>query len=216
MDPDFWQQRWATGRTAFHAPDVNELLKAHFDQLALPRGSRIFVPLCGKTHDLDWLVEHGYGVVGIELNRFAVDAVFERMGLVPQTSRDGGLVQLKAWSLEIFVGNLFDLTLRKLGPVGAVYDRAALVAFPDTMRQKYADCLKALTAQAPQLLITYEYDQSTMDGPPFSVPGEEIDHLYGDRFRRQLLSSRPISGLLAERCTGTEVAWLLAPKSGQR
>ena len=82
-------------------------------------------------------------------------------------------------------------------------------------RQSYADRLTALTAQAPQLLISYDYDQSTMEGPPFSVPGDEIDRLYGDRYRRRLLSSRPIGGPLSERCTGMEEAWLLTPNLGQ-
>ena len=209
MDAEFWQQRWALKQTAFHAAEVHAMLTAHHGQLALPEASRVFVPLCGKTHDIDWLASRGHAVVGSELNRPAVEEVFDRMGKVPVASQEGELTRLAAGDVEIFVGDHFQLTAEQLGPVDAIYDRAALVALPDAMRRVYAGHLMVLTQAAPQLLIIFDYDQDMMDGPPFSVPESEIQSLYGDVYKKTLLSRRTIGGPLAGRCSGNEEAWLL-------
>ena len=42
--------------------------------------------------------------------------------------------------------------------------------------------MTALAAGAPQLLVTFDYDQSRMDGPPFSVTEAEVRALYGSAY----------------------------------
>lgn len=212
MDPEFWQERWARNQTAFHAAETNDLLLAHFEQLAVPRPSRVLVPLCGKSHDIDWLASRGHAVVGCELNRPAVEEVFDRMNLTPEEIQDNDLVRLVAGPVEIFVGDFFNVTASQLGRVDAIYDRAALVALPEAMRRDYAEHLSCISGTAPQLLISFDYDQTMMDGPPFSVPAEAIEALYGHPYQLRLLSRRPIGGNLAQRCTGSEEAWLLTAK----
>ena len=211
MDATFWQQRWKENRTSFHEERPNALLAQHFHRLSLDRGARVFVPLCGKSNDLAWLSEQGHRVVGIELNLGAVEAAFSRMDGAPEVGDVGSLTRYRSDAFELFVGDVFDLSADVLGAVDATYDRAALVALPADMRTAYATHLTALTGAAPQFLVTYEYDQSQMDGPPFSVTGEDIGKLYGDRYRVELVASVDISGPLAERCSGTENAWLLKP-----
>ncbi|MCP4317220.1 MAG: thiopurine S-methyltransferase [Hyphomicrobiales bacterium] len=209
MDPAFWQQGWKENQIAFHEEEVNPLLSKNIHRLALNRGDRIFVPLCGKTSDLAWLSAQGFRVVGIELNQSAVEEVFVNMGTDPDVSDLGDYVHYRSETVEILVGDFFDLSAEILGPIEATYDRAALVALPAPMRGSYAAHLMALTGTAPQLLIALDYDQSQMDGPPFSVSGGEISRLYSDRYSQELVSSAAISGRLAKRCTGTENAWLL-------
>jgi thiopurine S-methyltransferase len=65
--------------------------------------------------------------------------------------------------------------------VQAIYDRAALVALPPWMRRSYATHINSLFAGAPApiFLITLEYDQSLVDGPPHAVPHAEVDELFG-------------------------------------
>ncbi len=65
--------------------------------------------------------------------------------------------------------DLFDLSCETLGLADVVYDRAALVALPETMRERYTAYLKALRGFAPQLVIGYEYDRTIVPRPPFSV-----------------------------------------------
>jgi len=211
MDHAFWLQRWQENKTAFHEGAVNALLSRSFDRLALTPGDRVFVPLCGKTVDLAWLAAQGCRVVGIELSRSAVEAVFADMGVAPEISELGKLILFRTDGIEVFVGDIFVLSAEALGPVDAVYDRAALVALPEAMRVSYAAHLAAITNTARQLLITFDYDQAQMEGPPFSVDGDEVASLYGRHYRPLVVATKPITGSLAERCSGTEYAWLLEP-----
>lgn len=209
MDPDFWHQRWREKKIAFHESDGNALLSRYFDRLELQKGSRVLVPLCGKSNDLGWLAAQGCRVVGVELSQAAVEAFFAENELDAEVSAAEDLSCYKSGPIELYVGDFFKLTTEILGPVDAIYDRAALVAMPETMRTSYAHHLAKVTGNAPQLLITYDYDQSQMDGPPFSVPAHTIDQLYKGIYKREGLASEEIAGPLAERCSGTENAWLL-------
>ncbi len=57
-----------------------------------------------------------------------------------------------------------------LGQVDANYDRAALIAVPKDLRQCYTRHLIDITASAPQLLISYFFDQQLInEHPPFSI-----------------------------------------------
>ena len=76
MDPEFWHERWASNRIAFHEGEANRLLVAYFDKLALSPNARVFVPLCGKTRDIAWLRDQGIRVAGAELSELAVAALF--------------------------------------------------------------------------------------------------------------------------------------------
>jgi thiopurine S-methyltransferase len=96
-----------------------------------------------------------------------------------------------------------------LGPVDAVYDRAALVALPASMRDRYIAHLTSITAKAPQLLICYEYDQSAMEGPPFSITGEEVLRYYAATYDAKLLASAEVPGGLKGKCSAKEHVWLL-------
>ncbi|MEO8314270.1 MAG: thiopurine S-methyltransferase [Pseudomonadota bacterium] len=178
MHPDFWRQRWADNQIAFHEAQANPLLVAYFEALALPPGSRVFVPFCGKTLDIDWLLSSGFRVSGAELSSKAVAQLFERLGASPTVDGLGSIERLSVTGLDIFAGDFFHLTAGMLGAVDAVYDRAALIALPPAMRGSYARHLRAITADAPQLLVTLDYDQTVVDGPPFSVPEAEVRKLY--------------------------------------
>jgi thiopurine S-methyltransferase len=208
MQPDFWLERWRNNQIGFHEPAPHALLVAHFGALALDPGSRVFVPLCGKTLDIDWLLARGHRVAGVELSEDAVREVFERLGLHPDVRPQGVLSRWSAGDLDLFTGNMLDLQVAQLGEVAAVYDRAALIALPAPMRAPYAAQLSRITGAAPQLLITLEYDQACIEGPPFAVSGEEVARLYRDR-TPTLLASSEVPGGLKGRCAATENAWLL-------
>lgn len=214
MDHDFWHDRWREGRIGFHEGRPNALLTRHVGRLGLRPGGRVFLPLCGKAVDIDWLLEAGLSVIGIDLSREAVTAVFDRLGLAPEEVPVDGLTRFRADRLNLFAGDIFALEPRHLGPVDAVYDRAALVALPRDMRQEYAEYLARLAGPVPQLLITFVYDQRRMDGPPFSVTAEEVAALYGTGHDIERLSSDPVTGPMAGRSGGAlEEAWLLTPRS---
>lgn len=209
MDADFWHQQWENNDIAFHESKANPLLVKHFKELSLPSGSRIFIPLCGKTLDIFWLLSNGYSVAGAELSEMAIEQLFMDLGLEPKISRIGELTHYSAKNIDIFVGDIFDLTRTILGPVDAIYDRAALMALPEELRNRYTKHLTELTDKSPQLLICFLYDQSLMDGPPFSITDEEVNRHYGDNYDVNLIESKDVPGGVKGICAAKENAWLL-------
>jgi len=209
MDFGFWLNRWESNQIGFHEPEANRALVEHLGELRLAEGARIFVPLCGKTLDIAWLRSRGFRVAGAELIEMAVEQLFEEMGETPVISRNGSVSSYSVPGVDVLAGNIFDVSGKTLGPVDAVYDRAALVALPAELRPKYAGHLIEITRGAPQLLVTYDYDQSLMEGPPFSIGDEEVLRHYGDAYDVSRISSADIDGGLKGRCAAKENVWLL-------
>ena len=209
MEASFWLNRWQTNQTGWHERAVNPLLTTHFHSLNVPPGGRVFVPLCGKSLDLSWLLSRGYAVAGAELSELAVTQLFAELGIEPSISDIGKLRLFHGEKIEIFVGDIFDLSREILGPVDAVYDRAALVALPETIRPRYTAHLKTITALAPQLVIGYEYDQTVVAGPPFSVTSDELRRHYSGDYTLTLLARLEVPGGLKGKCPATEHIWRL-------
>lgn len=209
MDTEFWHERWATNNIAFHAKEANPLLVTHFSSLSLEKGARVFLPLCGKTLDIAWLLSQGYRVVGVELVETAIEQLFMELGVEPEVATVGELKHYSAENIDIFVGDFFALSAARLGTIDAIYDRAALVALPEDMRQRYTAHLTTITGNAPQLLIVFEYDQSQLAGPPFSIVAEEVDNHYAGNYQLTQVEVLNVKGGLKGKCPATEHAWLL-------
>jgi len=209
MDADFWHTKWRSMDIGFHQADGNPLLAAHFNALKLPANGRLFLPLCGKTRDIAWLLQQGYAVVGAELSEVAVQQLFAELGLQPSRADFGNCVLYRAAKIDIFVGDIFVLTHLMIGKVDAIYDRAALVALPASLRKLYTSHLIDLAPRAPQLLICFEYDQSQMPGPPFAVPEAEVKAHYQQYYGLTRLAAVPVEGGLKGSCEALEVVWLL-------
>ena len=215
MDASFWHERWEKKETAFHEGHANALLVKHFSELSVPSGSRIFLPLCGKTLDLSWLLTQGYRVAGAELSQMAIEQLFMELNQEPSISTLGEIQRWSAKNIDIFVGDVFAVSRNMLGRVDAIYDRAALVAFPDVMRNRYTSHVIEITEEAPQLLICYEYDQRVMEGPPFSIGAEEVHRHYDGHYHVTRIASVPVSGGLKGKCAAQESVWLLTKMSAE-
>lgn len=185
MDREFWYQRWRAGETGFHDTDVNPLLVRYWPGLEVDRSDRVFVPLCGKSVDMVWLASRGHRVLGVELSPIAVEAFFDEQGLDPRVRHRDGLEIWDAGDIRVYCGDFFALDRALTGRIGAVYDRAALIALPETMRADYVRHLRSLLppAGAPMLLVTLDYDAAEMDGPPFPVTHDEVDDRFGVGWR---------------------------------
>ncbi len=147
--------------------------------------------------------------MGVELSPLAIEALFQGLSVAPAISTVGEFQCYHADRITIFVGDFFELTEEILGPVDGVYDRAALVALPDSMRRAYTQRLMRITQKAPQLLITYEYDQKVMPGPPFSISRDEVDRHYQETYRITLLESVEVPGGLKGKCAARESGYFL-------
>jgi thiopurine S-methyltransferase len=180
---EFWHQRWEGGQIGFHQQEINSYLTIHWDDLGLPSGAPVFVPLCGKSLDMLWLREQGHPVFGIELSRKAVEAFFHENEIEPSVNETERFTEYSSEQLTLFAGDYFALTPGDLGQIHAVFDRAALIALPPQMRADYVrQMARLLPAGAHILLVTMHYSEGTLDGPPFSVEEHEVETLYGDDF----------------------------------
>lgn len=182
MDPGFWHARWTMNQTGFHQPAINPYLERFWSSAVAVPGGRILVPLCGKSLDMHWLATQ-HSVAGIELSQLAVEAFFNEGGLHPKRSETPDHSCWSAAGIDIYCGDFFKLDTSVIGAVDGFYDRAALVALPHARRRAYVDHLISLLPTACNgLLVTLEYKQSEMDGPPFSVPHTEVESLFAANF----------------------------------
>ena len=234
MNPEFWHKRWQEKRIGFNQSAVNPLLTEYIDHLDLAVGSRIFVPLCGKSIDMVWLAAQGYDVVGVELVETAVQAFFAEQNIQPIVSQHVENPDIKCYqgqlvdgdeqrTITLWAADIFALTSTDLGTIDAIYDKAALIALPADMRPDYSEQIRQLSGNvdkiehidsynnkaAPQLLITLEYDQNKKDGPPFSINHEQLQQYYGSHYQICELSSEPSSIGSAPNLKVTEHIWLL-------
>lgn len=191
MENNFWLERWREGRTPFHQDHVIPLLEKYWPSLALPRSSRVLVPLCGKSLDMIWLAKQGYQVLGVELSPLAVEQFFTENDLVPSIHDSPMGRHYTTQDVEIICGDIFAIDVATLSQCLGVYDRAALIALPPEMRKRYTQHVYArLADQYRGLLLTLDYDQTQMDGPPFSVHEDEMLSLYEEHSTVQVLDRR--------------------------
>jgi thiopurine S-methyltransferase len=179
VQPEFWHDRWRKGQVGFHQSVVDRHLAEYWPKFEVPAASRVFVPLCGKSLDLLWLRDRGHTVLGVELSAVALESFCMENGIAARRRLLGDFDVYEAEGLKLFRGDFFALTPAMLGSVGAVYDRAALISWTAELREAYVAHLTALTNPGTKtLLITVEYQQAQMSGPPFSVSADDVGRLY--------------------------------------
>lgn len=190
MEPQFWLEKWEKREIGFHLDAAHPLLERHWPALGAEPGCAVFVPLCGKSLDLAYLRCLGHRVVGAELSALAVEQFFAENGLVPAVTERGSFKVWEAGGITLYQGDYFALDPAWSKDIGAVYDRAALIAMPPERQAEYAEKLLALTPEpAPILLITLEYASDEMRGPPFSTPAEQVMRLCAGQRRVERLEA---------------------------
>jgi thiopurine S-methyltransferase len=208
MEPNFWTKRWQEGEIGFHREEAHNYLTEHWHVLKIEPDSEVLVPLCGKSTDMVWLAEQGHHVIGVELSPVAVDAFFLEQNLQPTTRVSGPFMIKEAGPYTIWCGDIFTLPPDVTKDISAVYDRAALVAFPPAMQASYATKLATLTpAGVPTMLIGLAYRQGEISGPPFSTPLPQVAMLFGPTHTLSIVESR--DGLeQSENLKSRGVTWL--------
>lgn len=210
MKADFWHNKWETNQIAFHKSEANPILLDHISALDLKAGDRVFLPLCGKTLDISWLLYHGYKVIGAELSEIAVNVLFAQMDLHPIIIDLGHVKLYSAENIDIFVGDIFEITPEQIGHVDAIFDRAALVALPDQVRVDYAKHIIVMTQAAKQLLITFEYDSEGVSGPPHPIFEDEVSLHYQAHYDIQTLARYDVEDNIKGKSDVIERVYLLS------
>jgi thiopurine S-methyltransferase len=187
-DTTDWIQRWKDTQIGWHRDQPNSKLIEFIDCLQLKQGDTVFVPLCGKSYDMVYLLEQGFKVVGVELSPLAIEQFFDENNLAFTISRTDQFTLYQGENITLYCGDYFVLDKSVLKSVSAVYDRAALIALAVDLRAKYAQHLYSIISRDCRvLLLTLNYPQSQMSGPPFALNEEEVVSLFGKGFECQQL-----------------------------
>jgi thiopurine S-methyltransferase len=193
LRPKFWHNRWRLGQIGFHQTAVDRHLREYWPQIKIGADGHIFVPLCGKSLDLLWLRDHHGTVAGVEISAVALESFCLEHGIAARRRTLPGFDVLEADRLQLYCGDFFALTPELLGRVDAVFDRAALISWAPELRAAYAGHIATLTNPGTQtLLVTVEYLQEQMAGPPFSVEPDVVDRLYASTHAVQFLSRQDV------------------------
>lgn len=188
MEFNFWKNVWDEHQIGFHQSEINKNLK-NFVKHILPKDDRILVPLCGKSLDMIYLTQQGLSVDGVEIVESAIQEFFQENSITPHvTQLNEVFMHYQSDNISLYCGDFHQYqTLEK--KYQAVYDRASMIALPLQMRKSHAKTLSDIVYQKGKiLLITLEYQQEKVQGPPFSVEKNEIHHLFEESFLIEELS----------------------------
>ncbi|BES72813.1 thiopurine S-methyltransferase [Marinobacter nanhaiticus D15-8W] len=193
MEHEFWHARWKHQEIGFHEGTVNRYLHDHWPEMVQTGTETVLVPLCGKAKDMWWLYDRGHPVLGIELSPIACKDFFEEAETKALVQPAQPFIRYIHDELQLWCGDFFQLVPDDVEHVRLVYDRAALIALPPKMRRDYAEHLTAvLPDQARILLITLDYEEGAIKGPPFNVADEEVHQLFGEDFEIEHVLTNPL------------------------
>lgn len=194
MEKEFWLTAWNEGRTRFHRDAFNSNLVKFLPSFKINANSEVLVPLCGKTLDLIYLSNAGHKVTGVEFSEIAAKSFFEENKLDYTIDISEKFKIFKSGNITILNGSLFDLD--KNLKFDFVYDRASIVALPLELREKYyTNISNHLNKNAKILMITLDYQQDLIQGPPFSVSDSEISKHLSEKFSVELINSELVKGI---------------------
>ena len=178
MKENFWHKCWSKDQIGFHQDDVHPMLLNYFNDWAGQGETGVFVPLCGKSLDMHFIAQ-SHPVLGSELSTIACDDFFKESGIAYQLRNETRYMRYQSAGITLLAGDFFALQSQDVEHCQLIYDRAALIALPTDMRQRYVEKLRALFPSGTQLfLLSLEYPKDELEGPPFSVDETEIGHLF--------------------------------------
>jgi len=193
MHPDQWLDRWKQNKIGFHESRVNPYLPQYLPRFNLKPGDTIFLPLCGKALDIAWLAEQGFQVIGIELSEIAIKSFFAEQDLHYQQFETDQFILRKSGSISLIQGDYFALRQEHLADCKMVYDRASLIAIDADNRDRYCAHMRSIVpVDADMLLVTLEYEQAQMSGPPFAVLKQEVDQYYAAHYSIEVLEQNDV------------------------
>lgn len=163
---EFWTGVFRDGSDAFTLPDANPNLVDVFERLQQAKRKHMrlapdadpkinaFVPLCGRSLDLNYLAEQANSnVFGLDL----IPAAMTQWG-----QENGGLRPLHATAkvstyasvlypnLRLIVADIFEFPAAALaGTFDLVWDRGGLTSIPDDLRPRYLSLLRSMLRCQP-------------------------------------------------------------------
>lgn len=160
--------------------------KAHF-----------FLPLCGKSPEMAWLLAQGYAVTGVEWSEQAVTQFFAENKLEHTIEADvsvggGTAVVYKATEAVITIYCCDFLTVRgdAIGTFDCIWDSGSICSFRESQRPAYAATIRSLLKpDGHYLLSVFSYEESpdASDGHDHhAIMPHVVKALFGEWFDIEL------------------------------
>lgn len=193
MELSYWLSRWNKGHTGFHMEDGYPGLRTHWPKLPIPPDPVVLIPLAGKSIDILWIAERAQKVICNEISSIAIEQFFNEHKMAFTKTGLASFNIYRGKNIEFWCGDFMKLPVKKMGDIDLIYDKASIVALPDKMRFAYAKKISALSADKTNILMhLLSYNQSEMNGPPFSVDPTEVKRLFSEKFSVQLLEKNSL------------------------
>ncbi|XP_037280158.2 thiopurine S-methyltransferase [Rhipicephalus microplus] len=185
---EFWSHLWKQGHTVWQQPGVHKLLINNKETLLRGRtGARVFLPLCGKAHELRWFYDMGHNVIGVEFVEECVRSYFNDGGLQIEEATCP-IIKCKIFRtpdhrLQVFICNIFDFKRECAGIMDIVWDRSGFTAMRVEDRGRYAAVIKNLLAPGfsyGMWTVVYDSETDVDSWAPRSAGESAIRKHFGD------------------------------------
>nr|XP_037275414.1 probable thiopurine S-methyltransferase [Rhipicephalus microplus] len=216
---DFWTAWWKEGSPTWQRPGVCRRLAANKDViLAGKTNAQVFIPLCGKAHELKWFRDMGHRVVGVEFVEECVHEYFHENDLQVVESVcpviKCKILQTPDKTIRIFICNIFDFKSECAGPMEIIWDRSGFTCVLQEDRPRYVTLMKSLLAKDFSYgLWGVHYNAPWYTRSPRSVDAATIKKLYEDVAKITLLDSKTNESprFLDGRASATTFLWHMTP-----
>ena len=163
LDADYWQQRYATGRTAWDAGAITPPLRDYFDQLGPPDERRILIPGAGRAYEAEYLHTQGYE------NIFVADLAPEPLRALQQ--------RVPTFPAAHLLHRDF-FALPPLPPYDLLVEQTFFCALDPDLRPAYArQCAELLRPGGTLMGLLFDTDFDPSPEPPFGGTRAEY-HAY--------------------------------------
>ena len=195
---DYWQDLWSRPEPRRFEQRSPHVLLQRFIAEPSHRGGLdlegVFMPFCGQSVDVDYLLDQGLTVVGNDLCQRPLVEILDRLerGCEGTQAASRDLVRFQSSGLTLIQGDFFHLVPADIASCNLCYDRAGSVVLPPDVRRAFASHLAALQEPGDRyLVLSNEYDEA--DVPPgsnfplpFALP--DLRSLYAAHYEIEALS----------------------------
>ena len=174
--PDFWNTRYAAGKTPWDFGGVPAALKSFLARSSVPM--RVLIPGCGSGYEVQAFHAAGYDVTAIDFSPGAVDQAKRVLGVLAER------VILGDFFTHDFGQCRFDL----------IYERTFLCSMAPSRWPEYVNRVADLLSPGGRLIGVFLYGPRSLSGPPFPLTDTDAEQLFERRF--QLLRSEVVTDSL--------------------
>jgi len=171
--PEFWQQLYENGETAWDIGFVSPPLKTYFDQIE-DKALRILIPGCGNSYEAEYLMQQGFKDLTV------IDIAEEPVNRLKQV-----LADYEGKELEILHGDFF--TCDFADPFDLVREQTFFCALDRRLRPVYVERMSAILKQGGLLAGVLFKTEFQKEGPPFGGSPDEYKQLFSKKFEIAIL-----------------------------